>query len=288
MSSKSILTQTTLAGLALSWLVACDARPGVTLTAEWGPSVEAPHVVPLELAGQEIPRLRQQRPELRPHFEPKVVDATREHPADSFAPFLPPQKVPVGGTWPFNPARAIPLLTQLHPQPTIEPHHPQGVKGAGGCVLSRADGVVDVLLRIHAEFAFKEGTESGYIAPAQFEGRMVYDTREERPLAFSLHVPDRATNTVLYATDEQGRSAGLEFAHFPNIRLATADTSAFDRPAPPGAITPDEARRRLSIGLYGFSRIDWKPLAEGLALAEETGKPLHLISMVGALDDESC
>jgi hypothetical protein len=49
-----------------------------------------------------------------------------------------------------------------------------------------------------------------------------------------------------------------------------------------------EMNAALAQQFYRFKRIQWIEFGRAAALARTTGKPLHVISLEGTLDDESC
>ncbi|MEO6708537.1 MAG: hypothetical protein ABIP42_03115, partial [Planctomycetota bacterium] len=159
-------------------------------------------------------------------------------------------------------------------------------EGAMGCyaTLLRADSTLDVLLRVHAEFALV--ADRVLFTPAQFEARLVVDPRARRVVSFSLAVPDRDTNVDINVREElrEGNWIGrADIGYVPRLGLAT-------RTEAPGL--PDAelaaARARLARSFYPFASIDWKPLAQAWASARATKRPLHVVQLFGTIDDESC
>lgn len=53
-------------------------------------------------------------------------------------------------------------------------------------------------------------------------------------------------------------------------------------------MTLDEAAAALARRFYRFKDIEWVDFGKALALARQSGKPLHVVAIDGTLDDESC
>ncbi len=64
-------------------------------------------------------------------------------------------------------------------------------------------------------------------------------------------------------------------------------------PLPPDVVwqqelTEEQARSILTLRFYAFAKIPWLTLEEGVKRARALRKPLHIVTLFGPLDDESC
>jgi hypothetical protein len=196
--------------------------------------------------------------------------------------------VELGETWPVPRDAVLPFLRQIHPGARAELHHGFGAyPGAFACLRAVSEEHVEVLFRAHAELELEGGVT---YTPAQLEGRLVLERASGRPLALSIALPDRDTNVDVNVpmeprpdVPEGGFLADIGWV--PRMEVASV-------PAAPIAWTssiPDvDARARLARRFYPFARVDWLPFDEAVAAARELGKPLHVVVLFGALDDESC
>ncbi len=197
--------------------------------------------------------------------------------------------------WEIDVERLLPFLRQLHPGVTTRMRHarppadlaeilrrqgddpdlwpPRSIEGGRATWLHRSDDELAILVRVHVEFELVPGEL--YLLPAQFEGRLVWDRRADRPKSFHLALPPRNTNFDLNYLNS------VDIGYLPLMEVATDG-------ATPAGEDAEPARARLRSSFYRFSSIDWRPLDEALARARENGRRLHVVQLFGTLDDESC
>jgi hypothetical protein len=229
---------------------------------------------------------------------------------EEFAALLPDHAVELGEVWRLDNKAVLPFLRQFHPGATARLHHePVGVAGAHACLRAVSEGFAEILLRAHAEFVLEEGI---YFCPAQFEGRLLLDRKTGEPQAFRLFLPSRNSNvdvnipsartrqqntqaaqqepTIVTRPDgskvlvEVGQSHGeADIGWVPRMELVGGEVPALEWPR---SIDDETARRLLRNQFY--APIDWLPLDQAVQRSRELGKPLHVISLFGTLDDESC
>ncbi len=202
--------------------------------------------------------------------------------ASAFAFLLPPEGTAAGAAWRLVAAPFLPFLRQFHPGATLTLHHGYGSQvGAVATLLSESPTRFDVLFRLHAEIEAIPGAL--YYTPAQFEGRLVWDRLTREVLHFQLAVPPRDTNVDVNARIREDMIAA-DIGFVPEMSLRLADT-AFS----PGETDLEPARQALERAIYGgFTEIEWMPLAQAAHRARAEERPLHVLILFGALDDESC
>ncbi|MEO6710887.1 MAG: hypothetical protein ABI054_13595, partial [Planctomycetota bacterium] len=202
--------------LASVCLASCAAQAPSTfeLDAEWSPIASSTYGMERE-------------PALVSVLDPGPAEARASYTWADIVPLLPPERTKPNDVWPVEVEPLLVFLRQLHPSATGELHHyvyqaplsqlpptvshlqsrdgdidvemlrAQGVESVKvvnpqapmGCyaTLLRADSTLDVLLRVHAEFALV--ADRVLFTPAQFEARLVVDPRARRVVSFSLAVP---------------------------------------------------------------------------------------------------
>jgi hypothetical protein len=267
------------ASMALGIGLACSSRPepeaeparssGATFTtiAVWDPVLRSTYRLPETKAG------------LSPLHLPLVAELRREWSLADLELALPTDDVPVGHTFRVDPEVFLPFLRQLHPGAAAQVNRMIQDSGAFGCVIDRSDDRLDVLYRVHAGFEITPAT--AWIAPAQFEGRLVLDRRRPRVEHFSLALPPTRPNVVMNLRTDRGVIADI--GSIPRMEIATEGAP----PAMP-VDSREGARAVLARAFYDFARIEWLPLVEGVRRAFDEEKLLHLVVLFGALGDESC
>lgn len=230
--------------------------------------------------------------------------------SEAFAALLPDKPVSVGDVWQLDREAALVFLRQFHPGATSKLHHePSGVGGAFACLRAVSESHAEVLLRAHAEFILDDGT---YFCPAQFEGRLLLDRETQQPVAFRLFLPSRNTNVDVNIASEKTRiqnekaaqqepqiitlAGGQKVQVVMGKSFGEADIGWVPRMELVGGEAPevswaesidDEAARRLLRDQF-YAPIDWLPFELAVQRARQLDKPLHVIALFGAYDDESC
>ena len=229
--------------------------------------------------------------------KPAPAEARRTYTAAELAPFLPPEPVAVGETWPVSREAVIPFLRQFHAGARSELHSTRD-EGAFACLRAVSGERLEILFRAHAEFQL---TPDVVYTPAQFEGRLLIDRAKELPLALSLVLPDRDTNVDVNVTTSGRIASGDSVLVFPDLEksMTLADIGwvprmALTSPSPAQAsewtasIPDADARLRLARSFYPFARLEWLPFFAAMDRARERDKPVLVVVLFGTLDDESC
>jgi len=220
--------------------------------------------------------------------EVSPAEKRREIRGELLRPFLPPGPVAVGDAWEVDAEAVVPLLAQLHPGASAELSRPfQSTPGPHALLRAASDRYLELLTRSHAAFQLDEDVR---LNPAQFEGRLLLERATGRIVAYRLELPARDTNVdVNVRTAEPSKELpfGMEridIGFMPRMELAggawPADLEWSE------ALEDAEARKRLRARFYG--PIDWLPFAEAVERAHAEHKPLFVVTVFGAFDDESC
>ena len=216
-----------------------------------------------------------------------VATAVKEWKNESLRSILPPDSKAVGATFPVRVDAFLPFLQQIHAGARETVNHMITNPGAFGCVLERGESTLDVLYRVHA--GFELAAKRAWMAPAQFEGRLVLDRRSGEVRHFSLRLPPTRPNADLNVARGEGFIADI--GSIPKMEVATSTPRAADA-AGDEHDGDDEnvqrARDSLQRAFYPFAAIDWLPMQEGLERAFDEDRPLHVVILFGALADESC
>ena len=111
----------------------------------------------------------------------RVAEPEKQYAASIFCDFLPKEAVSVGTLWKIEHAGVLELLKQLHPEPHLDMHGDSGDScGSWACLRAYNDEFVDIVFRIHAEFALP----NGWFTPSQFAGHLVIDRAKESVVFF--------------------------------------------------------------------------------------------------------
>lgn len=220
----------------------------------------------------------------------RVAEPKKQYPASIFRDFLPKKAVSVGVPWEIEHAGALELLRQLHPNPSLgmraelQPHKTES-QGLWACLRAYDTEFADIVFRIHAQFALKDG----WLTPSQFTGHLVIDRIKRSVAFFQMHVPK---STINFGTkwkidpDEEGHITDSGFC--PQMELRAGIENVERNTEFIESMTQEEVEHKLSLCFYKSQQINWVPLEEALELAPAQGKPIHAISIDGPLLDESC
>lgn len=203
--------------------------------------------------------------------------------------FLPITPVSVGDSWKVDERTAVAILAQFHNSATTTLHHGVGNDGAWATLVGISDSHAEILVRIHAEYKLGSVNEmDAWYTPAQFEGRLIIERQSGMVDAFALELPKTSPNV----------DVNIPFEHdgkwYHAADIGTVDVMRLSTEAPLGAIEfntrigIDDARDILAERFYPCAAVDWVTPEEALEIAERTGKPIHVVSLFGALEDESC
>ncbi len=223
--------------------------------------------------------LFEQTPALR---APAPVRERASYGAEVFRAFLPEAPVALGEVWKLADDAALGLLHQFHAGATLRSSEKGEVAGTYACLRAVSQDACEVLLRTHAVFELGNGL---VFKPAQFEGRLLLDRESGALRAFHLELPSRDPNADVIRRASARQSTKSDIGWVPVMRLTSGDPPvvAWQRQIP-----DEEARLALRRSFYTFAALDWLPFDQAVLRAREVQKPLHLVVLVGALDDDSC
>lgn len=203
-------------------------------------------------------------------------------------PFLPFGPVAVGEAWEVDAEAVVPLLAQLHPGATAELSRPlQSTPGSHALLRAAGERYLELLTRSHAAFQLGDDVR---LNPAQFEGRLLLERATGRIVAYRLELPARDTNvdvnvrTAEPSSDNPFGMTRIDIGFLPRMELAGGAWPVDLEWAE--ALDDADARRRLRERFYG--PIDWLPFAEAVERAHQEHRPLFVVAVFGAFDDESC
>ena len=220
----------------------------------------------------------------------RVAEPEKQYPASIFCDFLPKEAVSVGTPWEIEHAGAVELLKQLHPSPSLGmraelPYHKTESQGLWACLRAYDAEFADIVFRIHAQFALKDG----WFTPSQFTGHLVIDRIKRAVAFFQMYVPEATINFGAkwkIDPDEEGHITDSGFC--PRIELFAGIEDVVKNIEFTEAITQEEMEHQLSLCFYKSQQINWVSLEEALEMAPAQQKPIHAISIDGPLLDESC
>ncbi len=219
----------------------------------------------------------------------RVAEPEKRYSASIFSAFLPKEAVAVGTLWKIKRAGALDLLKQLHPNPYLNmrwdlPYKNES-QGLWACLRAYDAEFADIVFRIHAQFALKDG----WFTPSQFTGHLVIDRMKRSVAFFQMYVPNGIINFDTWwqkDPDEEGHITDSGFC--PQIELRAGIENVARNIEFTESITQKEVEHQLTLCFYKSQRINWVSLEEALEMAPAQQKPIHAISIDGPLLDESC
>ena len=220
----------------------------------------------------------------------QVAEPEKQYSASIFRDFLPKEAVSVGTPWEIEWAGPLELLKQLHPSPSLGMgwdlhHHKTESQGLWACLRAYDDEFADIVFRIHAQFALKEG----WFTPSQFTGHLVIDRIKRSVAFFQMSVPKGIINFDAWWKKDpnaEGHITDSGFCSQMELRAEIEDIAQnieFTE-----SITQEEVEHQLALCFYKSQRINWVSLEEALERAPTQQKPIHAISINGPFLDESC
>ena len=219
----------------------------------------------------------------------RVAEPEKRYSASILSAFLPKEAVAVGTLWKIKRAGALDLLKQLHPNPYLNmrwdlPYKTES-QGLWACLRAYDAEFADIVFRIHAQFALKDG----WFTPSQFMGHLVIDRIKRSVVFFQMYVPNGIINFDTWwqkDPDEEGHITDSGFC--PQIEIRAGIENIAQNIEFTESITQKEAEHQLTLCFYKSQRINWVSLEEALEMAPAQQKPIHAISIDGPLLDESC
>ena len=211
----------------------------------------------------------------------RVAKPEKRYSASVFHAFLPSAAVSVGDLWKIEEEGVLELLRQLHPKPNLDISINSGdSRGLWACLRAYNDRFAEIVFRIHAEFILRDGR----FTPSQFAGYLVIDRIEETVAFFEMYVPEGVLNF------DVGRNSTntIDVGFCPKIELHAETQEIVSDIEFIESVTQKEAERQLILRFYKSQQINWVSLEEALKMAPAQGKPVHVLSIMGPLADESC
>ena len=211
----------------------------------------------------------------------RVAEPDKHHSASVFRAFLPPEAVSAGELWKIEEDGVLELLRQLHPKPNLDISINSGdSRGLWACLRAYNDKYAEIVFRIHAEFTLRDGR----FTPSQFAGHLVIDRIKEKVVSFKMYVPEDVLNI------DVGRNSTrtIDVGFCPKIELHAETQEIVSDIEFVESVTQKEAERKLILRFYKSQQINWVSLEEALEMAPAQGKPVHVLSIMGPLADESC
>ena len=140
--------------------------------------------------------------------------------------------------------------------------------------------------------------KEGFFTPGQMAGRLILNRATGEIVFFRMYLPQGSINfdvnrRVFGSVKIDGKEVEREFmatdAGFaPRMELIGGKQDFGNRLPWRKQKSEAEMNAALAQQFYRFKRIQWIEFGRAAALARTTGKPLHVISLEGTLDDESC
>ncbi len=220
----------------------------------------------------------------------RVAEPEKQYSTSIFRDFLPKEAVSVGTPWEIEQAGPLELLKQLHPSPSLGMgwdlhHHKTESQGLWACLRAYGDEFADIVFRIHAQFALK----NGWFTPSQFTGHLVIDRIKRSVAFFQMSVPDGTINfDTWWKKDPDAEGHITDSGFCPQMELRSEIEDVAQNIEFTESITQEEVEHQLTLCFYKSQRINWVSLEEALERAPAQQKPIHAISINGPLLDESC
>ncbi len=220
----------------------------------------------------------------------RVDEPEKQYPTSIFCDFLPKEAVSVGTPWEIEQAGALELLKQFHPSSSVIMgwdlhHHKTESQGLWACLRAYDAEFADIVFRIHAQFALKDG----WFTPSQFTGHLVIDRTKRSVAFFQMYVPNGTINfDAWWKTDPDMKSHITDSGFCPQIELRAGTEDIVRNTRYVESITTEEVEHKLALCFYKSQQINWVSLEEALEIAPAQQKPIHAISINGPLLDEAC
>ena len=222
----------------------------------------------------------------------RVAEPEKQYPASIFCDFLPKEAVSIGTPWAIKPVGVLKLLEQLHPSPSLNMRvdargSRRESQGIWACLRAYNAEFADIVFRIHAEFALKDG----WFTPSQFTGHLVINRIKGSVAFFQMYVPKTTLNFDVNwegPEDSDLESWITDIGFCPQMELRTGREDVVQDTEFVESITQEEVNDKLIHHFYKSQQINWVSLEEALEMAPAQQKPIHAISIDGPLFDESC
>lgn len=205
----------------------------------------------------------------------------RKYSAEDFTLFLPPGEAKLGQVWPLPEEVVETFLSQFHEEVLAKMNFDGS--GAYATIASISEERIEILFRMHAQFLYPENT---YLSPAQFNGRLIVNSKTKLVEYFRVTVPVHHIKNVAFEVRSGDNLSGLTF-----VRRMELLHGELDWPASLKWVARDEPKgvfEKLGKQFFPCEEVGWMTPAQAWQTSRETGKPIFAIVIEGALTDQSC
>jgi hypothetical protein len=193
--------------------------------------------------------------------------------------FLPAHPVRVGDIWQIPEQKLRSFFQQFHPRAMMHMHD-GGPRGAYAMVRAVSDEYAEIIVRVHVQFLLGPRI---FFTPAQFRGRLLLHRKTNTLASFQLAVPTERTRNIDLNVDNL-----VDAVFVPNMALHATLPPVKKQPVWRQLVSEERVERLLGQKFYAFLQIQWKSVKEALRLARKRKKPIHVFTVFGSLDDQSC
>ncbi len=202
--------------------------------------------------------------------------------SDAFRALLPGHPVTLGEVWKVDDGAVLVFLRQFHPGAAWKSLAKGEVPGTFACLRAVSEDAFEIFLRAHAVFELENDV---VYKPAQFEGRLLLERESGALRAFQLELPSRHPNADALRRSTRTQPPRADIGWVPRMELSSGAQPVLQWSH---EVPDEEVRLALRRSFYSFAALDWLPLEQAAQRSRETQKPLHLMVLLGALDDDSC
>lgn len=217
-------------------------------------------------------------PLYKPFLVNKVAVAKQRYTRNDLQAFLPKRSVRVGEVWQIEEQQLHRLFLQFHPNAVMHMHD-GGPRGAYAMLRAVSPRYAEVVVRVHVQFLL--GPRIFY-TPAQFRGRLVFDRKTQKLAVFQLTVPTERTRNI-----DLNVGNLVDAVYVPRMALS-GELPALSKQVWSQQVSMKHVERVLGQRFYAFLKIKWMSVSEALKAARREKKPLHVFTVFGSLDDQSC
>jgi hypothetical protein len=232
-------------------------------------------------------------------FEYSVETPVREYSGADFAAFLPDRPVALGEIYPLDNERVMTFWRQFDSSATPKLHHGRTGEGAFAALRAYDADSAEVVFRTHGEYGLANGRL--LYVPSMLSGRLILERKSGDVSFFHMSLPThRSPNVVTdigFETEVEkdgvrkkvlAYDADIVFVPRMELEGGKTDRAPDDRDSWDESLDEAMLRTAIKARYYVSDEIEWLSADDAARRSRETGKPIHLIAMFGALDDESC
>jgi hypothetical protein len=225
----------------------------------------------------------------------------RTYTESDFSAFLPETIGEAGQCWALDDAKIIRILTQFHPNASLQlvaAGRRAGPDGAFGILRAVSPDYLDIGFRIHAEFELTPADWltgrpqiRAWYTPASLTGTLLVNRKTGTVDYFQLAMPtEKSLNVHLTVEikDVNLNRQARDVVRVDHMELTGGNGGLARNIQWTKALSPIEADRRLAGIFYKFLDINWIPFDQVAARAHSRGQPIMAVVSWGAFDDQSC